>query len=127
MGHAPRILFVDDNEALRRSGCLLLSGLGYVVDDAEDGEAGWRAVSSAHYDLVITDHDMPRLSGLALVERMEAAGIVVPVIMVSGTPLETVLGSASRAEPLLSAFLPKPFGPVKLRETVEQVLAQTIV
>jgi CheY-like chemotaxis protein len=79
-----RILFIDDNIDVRDICGELLRRTGYCVDFAADGETGWEILSAAPYDLLITDHNMPRLSGLNLVRRLRAASQNLPVIMVSG-------------------------------------------
>jgi len=61
-----RILAVDDSLTVRELERKLLSGRGYDADVAVDGMDGWNAVRSGHYDLVITDVDMPRMDGVEL-------------------------------------------------------------
>src|SRR5690349_14286804 len=65
----PRILVVDDDATTRQLNCLLLSRIGYDVDAAENGEQAWHALLATGYDLLITDHNMPLLTGLELVAR----------------------------------------------------------
>lgn len=79
-----RILVVDDDADTRELTCNLLSRAGYLTESAVDGEEAWNAVRSTHYDLVLTDHNMPRLSGLELAARMRAAGMTIPIIINSG-------------------------------------------
>jgi two-component system sensor histidine kinase and response regulator WspE len=61
-----RVLAVDDSRTVRELVRKLLSAHGYLADVAVDGMDGWNAVRSGHYDLVITDVDMPRLDGIEL-------------------------------------------------------------
>jgi two-component system, chemotaxis family, sensor histidine kinase and response regulator WspE len=61
-----RVLAVDDSLTVRELVRKLLTGRGYHTDVAVDGMDGWNAVRSGHYDLVITDVDMPRLDGVEL-------------------------------------------------------------
>ena len=68
-GSRRRILVVDDDSDIRFLNAEVLKQSGYEADTAEDGEAAWKtlhAVSydASSYDLLITDHDMPRLTGL---------------------------------------------------------------
>ena len=58
---------------------------GYSVDVAIDGVDGWNAVRSAHYDLVISDIDMPRMDGIQLVQHIKADARLrtIPVVIVS--------------------------------------------
>jgi DNA-binding response OmpR family regulator len=102
-----RILLVDDDKNLRDLVEVYLRCAGYRVDAAVDGEEAWRALSFSSYDLLITDQNMPRLNGLELVARMRAAGMTVPVILISGSHDLTV--TIGRPDVALAAFLCKPF------------------
>jgi two-component system sensor histidine kinase and response regulator WspE len=80
-----RILAVDDSLTVRELERKLLAGSGYLIDVAVDGAEAWNLLGCAHYDLLITDVDMPRLNGV------ELAGLVkkdprfksLPVLIVS--------------------------------------------
>ena len=61
-----RVLAVDDSLTVRELVRKLLASRGYLADVAVDGMDGWNAVRAGHYDLVITDVDMPRLDGIEL-------------------------------------------------------------
>jgi two-component system sensor histidine kinase and response regulator WspE len=61
-----RVLAVDDSLTVRELIRKLLANRGYLADVAVDGMDGWNAVRAGHYDLVITDVDMPRLDGIEL-------------------------------------------------------------
>ncbi len=67
---ARRILVVDDSLTVREMQRKLLAAQGYRVDVALDGIDGWNSVRAGAYDLVITDIDMPRLDGIALLDRI---------------------------------------------------------
>ena len=63
----------------------MLENRGYTVDVAVDGIDGWNAVRSAHYDLVVSDVDMPRMDGIQLVQhiKQDARLKATPVVIVS--------------------------------------------
>ena len=61
------MLVVDDSLTVRELERKLLSGHGYEVEIAVDGMDGWNAVRTGHFDLVVTDIDMPRMDGIELV------------------------------------------------------------
>ena len=88
------------------------------METAEDGEQGWVALSDKHYDLLLTDNEMPRLRGLALVHRVRAAGMALPVIVVSGS--EEARRSEDNSFLGLSAVVSKPFDPEKFLAVVER-------
>jgi two-component system sensor histidine kinase and response regulator WspE len=61
-----RVLAVDDSLTVRELERNMLVNHGYLADVAVDGVDGWNAVRAGHYDLVITDVDMPRMDGIEL-------------------------------------------------------------
>ena len=63
MKNRKRVLVVDDSLTVRELERKLLVGGGYTVDTAVDGMDGWNAARAGHYDLIVTDVDMPRLGG----------------------------------------------------------------
>ncbi len=80
-----RVLVVDDSITVRELERQLLENRGYTVDVAIDGMDGWNAVRSAHYDLVVSDVDMPRMDGIQLVRhiKQDARLKATPVVIVS--------------------------------------------
>jgi DNA-binding response OmpR family regulator len=116
-----RILVVEDDVAIRRLNAQVLVGSGYEVAAAEDGAAGWEALHANNFDLLITDHDMPRLSGLELVKKVRSARMTLPVILASGSLHTEELARHPWLQ--LAATLLKPFSPRQLLETVKTVLS----
>jgi two-component system sensor histidine kinase and response regulator WspE len=80
-----RILVVDDSITVREVQRSLLQNRGYEVEVAVDGMDGWNALRGSHYDLAITDVDMPRMTGVELVSKIKADAKLhaLPVIIVS--------------------------------------------
>jgi two-component system sensor histidine kinase and response regulator WspE len=62
-----RVLVIDDSLTVRELEKKLLQSRGYEVEIAVDGMDGWNAVRTGHFDLVITDIDMPRMDGIEVV------------------------------------------------------------
>src|ERR1017187_10595202 len=84
-----RILVADDDESIRYLLSTVLAGAGFDVNTASDGQQAWEAIFHGHYDLLVTDNDMPRLTGIQLIERIREARMSLPVIIASGTfPVE---------------------------------------
>lgn len=79
-----RVLVVDDDAGVLEVVIRMLRTAGYEVCAAADGEAGWDVINTHHFDLIITDHDMPRLTGVGLLRRLRTASSPVPVILISG-------------------------------------------
>jgi len=80
-----KVLVVDDSLTVRELERKLLSNCGYQVVVAVDGMDGWNAVRTEHFDLVITDIDMPRMDGIELVSLIRQAANLqsLPVMIVS--------------------------------------------
>jgi DNA-binding response OmpR family regulator len=115
-----RILYVDDEPQLRTLGKLVLVRSGYDVDTAADGAEAWAALHDREYHLLITDHDMPRLTGLELAKQARLAGMRLPIVLASGSANALCDPANSWLE--LAARLSKPFGAETLVGTVAQVL-----
>jgi DNA-binding response OmpR family regulator len=117
---ARRILVVDDDPGIRTLNALTLSALGYHVDAAEDGAAAWETLQRNRYELLITDHDMPKLTGVGLLKKVRSAGMNMPAILVSGMLPTEELNQDTRLQ--LEATLHKPYSTAELLGTVTEVL-----
>jgi two-component system sensor histidine kinase and response regulator WspE len=80
-----RILVVDDSITVREMTRKLLQNRGYDVDVAVNGMEAWTAIRSNHYDLILSDIDMPRMNGIELVKQIKGHPTfhLLPVIIVS--------------------------------------------
>jgi CheY-like chemotaxis protein len=115
------ILVVEDDTDVLQLYFDVLTRSGYQVDTAQDGEAGWRKLHAVRhdpdsYDLLITDNNLPKLSGVELIENVRSASMALPVILASGA----VPINAERLR--CDAILPKPFTMNQLVQTVDDVL-----
>ena len=119
-----RILVVDDDADVREIMSHVLRSAGHRVTSADDGATGWAALCADSFDVLITDHDMPRMSGLDLLRRVRARRLNLPVVFISG--------SMSPDEPeLLQCLQPgvameKPFSLVDLLGTVRNFLTSAL-
>jgi len=118
-----RILVVDEDRDLRRLYAEALARPGYQVDGAEDGFAGWEALQANHYNLLITEHDLPDLSGVELVRKLRAARMALPVVMAAGRLPKDELAQDPSLQ--FAATLLKPFAIDALLDTVNNVLRAT--
>jgi len=75
------ILVIDGDPDVRQLSVDVLAGAGYEVEAVEDGVAGWKALQTAHYDLVITDHKLLRMTGMEMIEKLRSAAMAIPVII----------------------------------------------
>ena len=110
-----RLLIIEDEPALASRLSDALTGAGYAVDSAADGGRGDFAVRTEDYDAVLLDLGLPQVDGLTLVRAWRAAGLGVPVLVLTarGSWHEIVEGMDSGADD----YVAKPF-------RVEEVLAR---
>jgi EAL domain-containing protein (putative c-di-GMP-specific phosphodiesterase class I)/ActR/RegA family two-component response regulator len=109
----PRILVVDDDEVLVRSYARTLTAEGYEVEVRLDGESAIDAVKTTALDVVLSDIDMPRLGGVALLELIRAHDLDIPVVLITGSPsLETAVAAVEHGA---LRYLTKPVDPNNLR------------
>ena len=115
-----RILVVDDDSGIRNLNAAALSSSGYEVDSAEDGAAAWDALNSRSYDLIITDNNMPKVTGVDLLKKLRSARMDMPVIMATGTWPAEEFARFPWLQP--TAGLLKPYSFRELLRTVKKVL-----
>jgi len=104
-----RILVVDDSELMRDVLKAELHGLGFErVDEAQDGEVALGKLVASHYDVVISDWQMPHMDGLSLVRHIRSMrGLEwLPVLLVTGHVTRRRMLEASEAG--VSGFVAKP-------------------
>jgi two-component system alkaline phosphatase synthesis response regulator PhoP len=119
-----RILLCDDELHILRAAEFKFKRAGYEVLCANDGQEGWEFIEQGRPDIVVTDCQMPRLSGLGLAERIRntPATADLPVIMLSAKGFELSLEEL-RARYGIRCLMTKPFSPRELFARVEAVLA----
>ncbi|RMF41672.1 MAG: response regulator [Planctomycetota bacterium] len=112
--HAPKILVVDDDPLCRDMLQAVLTDMGFVVDTAEDGQTAYEMVCFGDFRIVISDWQMPGMSGIELCEKLRSRrlGEYVYIILLSalGGTENLVRGLQAGADD----FLSKPFDPVEL-------------
>lgn len=80
----PNILIIDDERAIRKTLGEILSYEGFKIDEAADGEEGWKYFNEKTYDAVLCDIKMPKMDGLEFLNKATEKNPDVPVIMISG-------------------------------------------
>ena len=118
-----RVLLCDDEVHVIRAAEFKLSRAGYDVECAFDGQAGWEAIQRMMPDIVVTDCQMPRLNGLALIERIRSHEDTkhLPVYMLTGKGFE--LSQQEVVERLgVLGIIGKPFSPRELLLRINEAL-----
>ena len=116
------ILIAEDDARIRRVCMMWLAREGHTVIEAADGQTAMELLQSQEVDLLVSDVEMPRLSGTELVAwwRVEKKSSR-PVIIISATYDRGEVDSQMKDYDI--QFMPKPFSPLKLTQTVEDLLA----
>lgn len=117
------VLVAEDEPLVRRLAVRVLSGAGFRVLQAENGRRALEVFEAENgaIDVLITDLVMPGLSGRELADAVQAKRPDVPVVLMSGYH-EEMSESSSPSGPN-RRFLPKPWAPSDLLDTVRQVLS----
>lgn len=97
MTDAPHILYIDDDEGLRRLTRRVLERRGYRVELAESGPEGVAMAAQTAYDLVAVDHYMPGQDGLATLAQLRELPSAPPVIYVTGSEESRIAVAALKA------------------------------
>jgi len=118
------LLVVDDEPSIVTVVKIILEGLGYCVEGASDPNQALEMFKSEplRYDLVITDHSMPRLTGKELARELRGIRADIPIILCSG--YSDSLGSEEARGLGFREILNKPVGAADLGRAVAAVLAQ---
>lgn len=116
----PRVLTVDDEEAVRVLVSRLLSRAGWETDTASDGAAALARIAAKHPDLVVLDVRMPGLDGLQFLQRLREQPE--PPAVVAVTALGDYATFAALVRGGAAAYLIKPFEGRDLVDVCERVL-----
>lgn len=80
----PKILIIDDESGIRSSLKEILEYESFEVDEADNGKSGLEKAKETAYDLIFCDIKMPGMDGIETLEKIKAAGVESPVVMISG-------------------------------------------
>jgi len=113
-----RLLLVEDDDRIARDVTTALTGSGYLVERATDGEQAWFKGDTEDYAAVVLDLGLPRLDGLSVLKRWRANERTMPILILTArdTWLERVEGIDAGADD----YLPKPF---KMEELLARLRA----
>jgi len=115
-----KILLVEDDDRIAEALAEALTDQHYVVDVADDGQAGWELAEAFHYDLIILDWMLPKLNGVHLCQRLRQKGYSMPVLMLTAKDSSTdkVIGLDAGADD----YVVKPFDLKELMARIRALL-----
>lgn len=117
-----RALVVDDTMCLRHILHHMLRDIGFAeVEEAADGMHALKLIKAHPFDLVLTDLNMPKLDGLALLKQIRSNPFTtdLPVLMITSAADKEHLTQAIRAD--VSGFLAKPFNQNALEKQLKRI------
>ncbi|MEP7013721.1 MAG: response regulator transcription factor [Acidobacteriota bacterium] len=117
---APRVLVVEDDEAIASGLVFNLERKGYEVVVATDGAEALDRVMATDFDLVILDVRLPGIDGFQVCQRLRGAGNFTPILMLTarGQPDDVIFGLKMGADD----YVIKPFDLAELLARVEGLL-----
>ncbi|QCF27863.1 chemotaxis response regulator CheY [Hydrocarboniclastica marina] len=117
-----KILIVDDFSTMRRIIKNLLRDLGFTnTDEADDGNSALPMLKSGRYDFLVTDWNMPGMTGLDLLKHVRADDNLkhLPVLMVTAEAKREQIVAAAQAG--VNGYVVKPFTAAVLKEKIEKI------
>lgn len=120
-----RFLIVDDSSTMRRIIINTLNKLGHQdVAEAGNGKEGLDRLNAGPVDLIITDWNMPEMSGIEFIRTVRSTPEIkhTPVLMVTTNAAKDDIVEALKAG--VNSYVVKPFTPDTMKEKIEAVLAR---
>jgi DNA-binding response OmpR family regulator len=116
-----RIVLSEDNDILRKSLSFFLESKGFAVDQFADGKDALDAIEKNNYDLILTDINMPGISGMEITQYVrQTMGSDVPIIIFTSSGIEqTELDSFDIGA---NEFIAKPVSPAVLLVRINKLL-----
>ena len=117
-----KILVVDDSASIRQMVTFTLSGAGYDVTDACDGQQALDAAKSQQFDVVVSDVNMPIMDGITLIKELRK------LPQYRTTPLLLLTTESSGDKKMegkqagATGWIVKPFNPEQLLKTIKRVI-----
>jgi len=115
-----KVLVVDDDPVVGKSFDRVLSGKGYAVITAANGEEALRKLNTEDYDVVYTDIKMPGMNGLEVAEKVKARKPWTPVVIITGYGTDEQAERAKAAG--VTNFLHKPLSPEMIEGSAREAL-----
>lgn len=120
-----RIILAEDNDILRKSLSFFLESKGFIVDQFSDGKDALDAIKTGEYDLILTDINMPGISGMEITQYVrQSINSDVPIIILTSSGVEqTELDSFDIGA---NEFIAKPISPAVLLVRINKLLNKRV-
>ena len=117
-----KILIVDDFSTMRRIIKNLLRDLGFNnTQEADDGHTAWPMLQTGNYDFLVTDWNMPIMTGIELLQKVRADENLstLPVLLVTAEAKKEQIVEAAQAG--VNGYVVKPFTAITLKEKIDKI------
>jgi len=117
-----KILIVDDFSTMRRIIKNLLRDLGFNnTQEADDGQTAWPMLQTGNFDFLVTDWNMPIMTGIELLQKVRAdeALASLPVLLVTAEAKKEQIVEAAQAG--VNGYVVKPFTAITLKEKIDKI------
>jgi formate/nitrite transporter len=122
---AEKMLVIDDEEIVLESCLKIFKAEGYDVVITSSPEEGLKLASDSRFDVILCDWKMPGFDGMDVVEELDQRSPDSAVVMISGYPSVGRATEAMRRGAM--EYLPKPFTPEEIVDTVKKAVRQKVV
>lgn len=119
-----RVLVVDDFSTMRRIVKNILRQLGFTnVVEADDGTTAWEVLNKDRIDFIISDWNMPQMTGIDLLRKVRASEQFghLPFLMVTAEAQQENIIEAAQAK--VSNYIVKPFTAETMKQKIEKIFS----
>ncbi|MEZ7196458.1 MULTISPECIES: chemotaxis response regulator CheY [Pseudodesulfovibrio] len=119
-----RVLVVDDFSTMRKIIKNILRQLGFNnIVEADDGSTAWEVLNKDNIDFIVSDWNMPTMSGIELLRKVRASEEYadIPFLMVTAEAQQENIIEAVQAK--VSNYIVKPFTPETLGQKIDKIFA----
>ena len=120
-----KILVADDEIHIVQVLVIKLRNNGYDVISAEDGQQAFELALKEKPDIIVTDYQMPKMTGLELVKKLRKTDETKDIPVIILTARSFAIEKQEQETLKIAKCLSKPFSPKELLNTVESVLCET--
>jgi CheY-like chemotaxis protein len=121
--HPSIVLIAEDNPCLARVLSFKFKSCGYTTIVCENGQDAWNAFEANSVAAVVSDHEMPKISGVELARQIRAADPKIPFFLVTGRQLELPAGIAEKLN--ITRIFGKPFSPADVVSAVGDAIQES--
>lgn len=122
MDSSKKILVVDDFATMRKIAIKMLNKLGFeIIEEADSGKSAWEKINNKKYDIVLTDWNMPEMTGIELLKAIRESDDLknTPVILISAESEKEHIVEASKLG--VNGYILKPYAIDTLKGVLDKL------